>query len=372
MTAQKSQKNSPKSHLKIVSLFSGCGGMDYGATQAGCEVVFANDSSKEAISSLKRLIANGVETFVGACADIRKLPMADIVCGGYPCQSFSMGGVRDPKNDHRSYLYKDFIRALNIVRPKYFVVENVPGLVSLNGGAHFRKQLNELKSAGGGYCISWSKLNSADYGVPQRRKRVFLVGVRRDLEHVYKFPGPTHGAGLLSYVSHGEVIRGLQQYAGGEYYERIANEESNFPWYYMSRNRRAPADMPSFTIVANWRHTPLHPASPVMKMTWSNLSDGWKQRWDFSDEYDGVLPSIGLDPLDRPRRLSWRECSVIQTFPALFEPVGSIEEKFKQIGNAVPPTMAKVIFSGLVDGSGLIPVKKASKIGGMVSRIRRI
>jgi len=113
----------------VVSLFSGCGGLDYGAVAAGCEVIYANDISKDAISSLLKLIPDA-ETYVGSCSDIKKLPKADIVCGGYPCQSFSMGGRRSPASDSRTLLYRDFLRVVGIVKPKYFVVENVTGLVS--------------------------------------------------------------------------------------------------------------------------------------------------------------------------------------------------------------------------------------------------
>ena len=90
-----------------------------------------------------------------------------------------------------------------------------------------------------------------------------------------------------------------------------------------------------------------------MKLTWSNLSDGWKQRWDFTDEYDVALAQNQVIPLDTPRRLSWRECALIQTFPTNFEPVGKIESKFTQIGNAVPPLLAEKILKHLVNGTGL-------------------
>ncbi len=346
-----------KRALTVVSLFSGCGGMDYGAKLAGCEVVFANDISADAVASFLRLLPD-VDSVIGSCSQVKKLPKADIVCGGYPCQPFSLGGRRDPSTDTRSALYLDFVSVLNKVKPRYFVVENVPGMASLGGGAHFRKQLYALRRAGDGYRLTYAKLNAADFGVPQMRSRVFIVGVRKDLEQRFVFPDATHGpTSEKSYESAGGAISGLESWPRGDFYERVGGAADNFPWYYMSRNRRISAGKPAFTIVANWRHTPLHPASPVMKLTWSNLADGWKQRWDFSDEYDPELESAGLAPLALPRRLTWRECAILQSFPCDFEPVGSVQKKIEQIGNAVPPLLAAKIFGALVSGSGLVPAR---------------
>lgn len=355
----KKANSSPSLKYKptVVSLFSGCGGLDYGALAAGCDVIYANDISKDAISSLRKLIPDA-ETYVGSCGDIKKLPKADIVCGGYPCQSFSMGGRRSPSSDSRTLLYKDFLRVVGMVKPKFFVVENVPGLVSLDDGKHFKRQLRDLSRVGNGYHVSWMKMDASDFGVPQKRKRVLIVGVRNDLGLKYVFPNPAprpvDDQGVL--VGHGAIISKLPSWPAGDFYERSGGEEDNFPWYYMSRNRRADAIAPSYTIVANWRHTPLHPASPLMTLTWSNLSDGWKQRWDFSDGYDPSLEALGLVPLERARRLSWMECSVIQSFPTNFEPVGSVQSKFQQLGNAVPPLLAKAVFEGIVNRAALHPV----------------
>ena len=122
--------------------------------------------------------------------------------------------------------------------------------------------------------------------------------------------------------------------------------------------KKKPWDEPSYTVVANWRHITLHPACQTMKLTWSNLADGFKQRWDFSGEYEHLDKDSTRPILETPRRLSWRECSRIQTFQHDFEPVGSVESKFQQIGNAVPPLLAKSIIEPLVDGKGLLDNSK--------------
>jgi DNA (cytosine-5)-methyltransferase 1 len=137
--------------------------------------------------------------------------------------------------------------------------------------------------------------------------------------------------------------------------------KGHMSWYFMSRNRKKKWDEPAFTVVANWRHITLHPACPTMEMTWSNLSDGFKQRWDFTDKYEHIEDNPDRLILKEPRRLSWRECARIQTFPDNFEPVGKVESKFQQIGNAVPPMLAKAIFEHLLSGKGLMKKEDVDK-----------
>jgi DNA (cytosine-5)-methyltransferase 1 len=98
-----------------------------------------------------------------------------------------------------------------------------------------------------------------------------------------------------------------------------------------------------------------------MTLTWSNLADGWKQRWDFSNRYEHIEGHPDRPVLDTPRRLSWRECARIQTFPKNFEPLGDVESKFTQIGNAVPPLLAKTIIGAITSGSGLKPFKEEAE-----------
>jgi DNA (cytosine-5)-methyltransferase 1 len=346
-------------NLKAISLFSGAGGLDFGAERAGIEICYANEIEPDSCATLRQYFQN---TEID-CRDIRLVkafPQADLVIGGYPCQSFSMGGNRNPDGDSRTVLYLEFARCLANVQPKYFVAENVSGLRQISGGRFLRDQLDAFENAGNhGYRVSFAVLDAKDYGVPQTRKRVFLVGVRRDLDAIFDFPSPTHGKGkdpkhgLIPYASHGDAIKDLPSWPSGEFYERPHDPEGHMSWYYMSRNRKAKWDGPSFTVVANFRHVTLHPACPVMKLTWSNLADGFKQRWDFSDDYEHLEGHSERPRLDVPRRLSWRECARIQTFPQGFEPYGNLESKFRQIGNAVPVGLAEAILTPIVRGTGL-------------------
>jgi len=346
--------------MEALSLFSGAGGMDFGAERVGLHIKWANDLLPEACETYQRYFPDST-VVDGDISLVRKFPKADLVIGGYPCQSFSLGGNRNPAEDKRTNLYREYARVVEATNPAYFLAENVGGLKGLNEGRWLSEQISHFRDLGKhGYTVSWALLKAEEYGVPQRRKRVFIVGVRKDLKAHFHFPMPTHAAtknvkksGLLPFSSHGEVIKHLPLWPEGEFYERPHDPDGNFSWYFMSRNRKARWADPAFTVVANFRHITLHPASPVMKLTWSNLADGFKQRWDFSEEYEHLSIDPSLPILENPRRLSWRECALIQTFPQDWEPYGKLEKKFEQIGNAVPPRLASAVLGHLSSGLGI-------------------
>ena len=346
--------------VATISLFAGAGGMDLGAEAAGAHVVYANELADDACATLRRCLPEA-EIDHRDIREVAAFPKADLVIGGYPCQSFSLGGNRNPEADARTLLYLQFARCLETVQPKFFVAENVSGLKKLQQGRFLQQQVAAFERVGKhGYRISAQVLDAKEYGIPQSRKRMFIVGVRRDLAKAFTFPRATRGKAtrksplLKPFESHGEAIKHLPLWPEGEFYERPHDPEGNFAWYYMSRNRKAPWDGPAFTVVANWRHITLHPACPKMKLLWSNLADGWKQRWEFSNEYEHAVDHPERPVLERPRRLSWRECALIQTFSEGFEPFGDVESKFEQIGNAVPPRLAEAVIGHLVSGEGLV------------------
>jgi DNA (cytosine-5)-methyltransferase 1 len=340
--------------LRVISLFSGAGGMDFGAHAEGFDTVFALDNFPAATDTFSRYFP-GADVKTSDIYEFNEskknpYPKAEVLMGGYPCQSFSMGGVRNPDKDDRSNLFLGFAAAVNKVKPKVFIAENVSGLAKLQNGEWFNRQIhvyeNELSAK---YHVRSMLLNAADYGVPQFRKRMIIVGVRDDIADEFVFPSPTHAKpkvakklGLLPHASHGDAIAHLPPHPVGEYYERPHDPEGNFAWYFMSRNRRHAWNSPAFTVVANFRHITLHPASPQMELEWSDLANGWKQKWRFTSKYDH-LEFCSTFPCLNPRRLSWREAAAIQTFPNGFEPIGNLEEKFQQIGNAVPPLLMQLI-----------------------------
>ena len=304
---------------KVVSLFSGCGGSDYGLDQAGFDVIFANDILPYAEEVYLANIPD-VDFQLKSVSEIKNFPQAELLVGCYPCQGFSQGGVRDP-NRKINYLYREFDRALRQIKPKAFIVENVSGMRRADYKHLLRNQITRFRMAG--YRVKHDVLNASHYGVAQERKRIFIVGVRSDLNVEYEFPKPTHMIGNFKTI--GDVISDLPEWPEGEY-----NEEK-FHWYYLSRNRYRGWDECSKTIVARGRHTPLHPISPKLIRIHTD-------KWVFED--------------DRPaRRFSFRECARIQGFKKDmdFPDTVRLDEKYKVVGNAVPPPLFEAVASALPD-----------------------
>lgn len=299
--------------VKVVSLFSGAGGMDLGFKQAGFDIIYANDINQYACQAYEGYFK--VKPVNADIRTVKSLPMADVLVACNPCQGFSLIGKRN-ENDHRNTLYRHIFRCLRLVKPKYFVVENVRGLASLYEGKFLKRMLAGFKRAG--YIVQWEILDAKDYGVPQHRERIIIVGVREDLQVEFKFPAKTHG-GLLPYVTLRDKIWSMPPPTKDEYYSR-----DDWPFFYMSRNRRADWDSVSYTIQAFYRHVPLHPGCPPMK---------FKKRDHF----------VFTANKKKYRRLSVRECARIQTFPDDFNFPGDLEVQYMLVGNAVPPLLARRI-----------------------------
>ncbi len=302
-------------NVRTISLFSGCGGTDHALQKAGYDIVWANDIWKVAGELYDVNIADS-QMHVGDIADFEHFPSADLLVGCYPCQSYSQAGSRN-WNSKTNYLYRQYDRVLRKVRPKVFIVENVNGMAF---GPNYELLLNQVyRYRLAGYRVKWKVLNAKDFGVAQNRRRIFLVGVRSDLDFEYEFPSPTHGpeAGT-PHVSQRQAIGGMPEWPEGEF-----NDEP-FHWYYLSRKRRNDWDEPSACIVGNWRHVPLHPMSPPLKRIHTDC-------WEF--EYRG-----------NARRLSFRECAALQGFAPSFNwEIGKIRDRFQAIGNAVPPPLFSAV-----------------------------
>lgn len=304
-----------------VSLFTGCGGSDAGVIKAGFNVLMANDIIPYAKDTY---IANHPETdyILGSVTDIKNFPKSDLLVGCYPCQGFSQGGVRKADSSI-NYLYLEFARALDLIKPKAFIVENVSGMVRSNYKHLLDHQLKVFSDAG--YNVKYQVLNAANYGVAQERKRIFIVGIRTDFGLTYQFPDVTHGPELDAYVTIKDAISDLPLWPEGEFYDY------DFHWYYMSRDRRRDWSDTSKTIVSNPRHMPLHPVSPVM----TKLGD---DKWAFTTE-------------DKARRFSYREAARLQGFSKDFifpETLNSsLSMKYKVVGNAVPPPLFEAVAKAL-------------------------
>lgn len=326
---------------KAVSLFSGCGGSDAGLIAAGFEVVMANDILAYAKAAY---LANLPETDyrLGNVAEIKNFPAAELLVGCYPCQGFSQGGAREA-NRKINRLYLEFARALDTIAPKAFIAENVSGLRRSTYDHILKDQIEKFSAAGpSGYDVVWQELKAHEYGVPQERKRLIIVGIRRDLGMSYTFPPPTHGPTVKRpYVSIGEALQGMPEWPNGEFCD------DEFHWYYLSRNRRRDWGEVSKTIVAHMRHMPLHPVSPVLNRIHTD-------KWEFAD----ARP---------PRRFSYREAARLQGFmPSYLKHGGdfvfpedcvhatgqegnAMRYRYKVIGNAVPPPLFEAVARALPD-----------------------
>lgn len=208
------------------------------------------------------------------------------------------------------------------MQPKYFFVENVSGMVSALDGWFFKQQIRGFRDAG--YKPKFTILKASDYGAAQDRKRIFMVGVRKDIakEFSYEFPSPTHGPnGDLPYVTLRDAIGGMDEWPTGEF------SEERFHGHYLTRNRKRSWDQPSYTIAANSSHVVLHPMGDPMKYI---CKDTWELQGDQS------------------RRLSWKECRAIQGLPDSLDFDGALSAKYKVVSNAVPPAFAKALLTPIV------------------------
>ena len=319
--------------MKIVSFFAGAGGLDLGFQKAGFKVDWANEYDKDIWETYEK---NHKDTVLDrrSIVDIQsnEVPDCDGIIGGPPCQSWSEAGTLRGVNDSRGQLFFDFIRIIADKQPKFFLAENVSGMLiptHKDALANIKKLFEEC-----GYNLTFGLVNASDYGVPQDRKRVFFVGYRKDLGIKFEFPKPTTPKEKITLQ---KAIGDLKETALprkngiGQNQNKciIANHEymlGDFSPMFMSRNRVRGWDEVSFTIQAGARHIPIHPQAPKMSFIEQNKREFVK----------------GKEKLYR--RLSVRECARIQTFPDNFIfHYNSISAGYKMIGNAVPVRLAKAI-----------------------------
>ncbi|MDB8591245.1 DNA cytosine methyltransferase [Streptococcus salivarius] len=345
--------------INVVSLFSGCGGLDLGVelssivSTIGEEEAYKIFNSKEEYDQIRDKIVNFIfsnDLFESAnqsyelnfptsiiknrnnIQKIAHFPKANLMLGGFPCPGFSLAGPR-LLDDPRNFLYIHYIRALMQSQPEFFIAENVKGLMSLGNG-QVLKQITEDFSASG-YEVSAHLVNARDYGVPQSRERVFIIGVRKDIAEKYNFtyrlPEPTHGNTKTPFVTLRDAISDLPMEPDDVF-------DGTYSSIYMSRNRKKGWDDQSFTIQASGRQAPQHPGGkPMIKID--------KDKWIFDGEFN--------------RRLSVRECARIQTFPDWFifsdgnknnvQRNHKLNEQYKQIGNAVPVLLAEKISRPIIE-----------------------
>ena len=317
--------------MKIISLFSGCGGLDLGFERAGFEIPIANEYDPTIWETYK-INHPSTKLIEG---DIRNIQESDFpddidgIIGGPPCQSWSEAGSLRGINDSRGKLFYDYIRILKSKQPKFFLAENVSGMLANRHSEAVRNIIEMFKECG--YDLTVSLVNAKDYGVPQERRRVFYIGFRRDLGVRFKFPvGST--ADEKKRFTLRDTIWDLQFTAvpaGARNYhnpQAVNNNEYFMGAYspiFMSRNRVKGWDEQAFTVQASGRQCQLHPQAPKMKFIEQNKREFVK----------------GKEHLYR--RMTIREIARIQGFPDDFKFIYNYtDDAYKMIGNAVPVNLA--------------------------------
>lgn len=293
-----------------VSLFCGAGGLDMGFDRAGFKTIWANDMDANACKTHQNWSKATV-----VCGDISKvdyaaIPVSDVILGGFPCQGFSLSGPRKI-DDSRNVLYKHYVKLVRQNKPKAFVGENVKGLLTMGEGKIIDAIVADFAECG--YDVYCKLVNAKNFGVPQDRERVIIVGFRQDL-HVRDFKLPDTNGQTMTLR---EAIGNMPQVKSCEVCDAPYSSR------YMSRNRKRGWDDVAYTVPAMAKQVTLWPGSPDMKKLDKDL-------WAFGDE-------------GTTRRLSWREAAAIQTFPTDLEFSGDLTSIYKQIGNAVPVKLAEFV-----------------------------
>jgi DNA (cytosine-5)-methyltransferase 1 len=391
MVKKKSNVENVKKY-SVAGLFSGCGGLDLGFIEAGFEVVWANDFFKEAVDTYRANIGNHI-----IHEDITKIPSqsipdVDILLGGFPCQGFSVANIKRSMEDERNFLYKEMLRIVRDKKPKFFLAENVKGLLSMQKGEVIKMIINDFKELG--YNVDYKVLKASNYGVPQNRERVIIIGNRLGLQN--PFPEQTHGTEDRPYVTVKDTVDFLSNVRtrdlpfklnGKTIYNHTARTNVHDKFWGRKHNvsQHEICDYLKF-----WRNKSgwttkkvdehfgyAHTAGHWFRKDNNSGSipkpnDWWelKKILGFDDKYDKYVTELELKEIkfeqslrinnwdapsdtitatgpeihpNKERRMSVRECALIQTFPMDFVFSGSLGNMYKQIGNAVPVLLAKKI-----------------------------
>ncbi len=317
------------SRYRVLSLFSGIGGTEIGLKggfrfldkeydRLPTDLVFANDidtGARELFDANFSIKSNGT--------DIRKLnifdlPDADIVTGGFPCQSFSVSATNPPRlgiKDDRGQLFFDMNRVLQIKHPKVFIAENVKGIFSANDGKAFPLIIKTFEESG--YNVSYHLFHSEQYGVPQKRQRVFIVGFRKDLDVKFSFPEPI----IKEESSYVPIKKILETNVNEKYFfskRAVEGLKKSKNSKAMNKGRAQNINRPSNTVGAHLAKVSLNSTDPVL------LDNG------------------------RYRRFTPREVARIQSFPEDYKLVGSQTQQYRGLGNAIPPVLMWYIARNVV------------------------
>ncbi|MCK5061857.1 DNA cytosine methyltransferase [Candidatus Parcubacteria bacterium] len=342
-----------KNQFKVLDLFSGCGGLSYGLESLGFKIILGIDNWDIALKTFKRNHSNS-EVFLGDLAilfpkkvdknfDLKKKGI-DLIVGGPPCQGFSISGKR-AIDDPRNKLYKSFVNFVNYFKPKAFIMENVPNLLSMGEGKLKKEIIDDFQSLG--YKIYYKILLASDYGVPQNRRRVFFVGINGSSK--YKFLEPTHGKLGIKKVTAKDAIGDLPE-------KDVADESPymiKFFSNYQKMMRKRSHGIYNHEAVVHTEKTKkiisMVPDGGNYKDLPKNLQNTRKVNIAWT-RFSSSKPSCTIDTghnhhfhYKYNRVPTARESARLQSFDDSFIFDGKKNEQIKQIGNAVPPILAAAV-----------------------------
>ena len=355
--------------MKTIALFAGAGGFSEGFKKAGFDIVCANEIDKSAMKTYKK--RHGIEDNRAFCKDIKDLKVKeitslcdkiDVVIGGPPCQGFSMAGARIRGNkfvdDPRNYLFKEYFRILKNIRPKYFVMENVPALASFAEGRILSEIVDLFSQIG--YNIDKKIVNAANYGVPQSRKRIFIIGSKNNTISLDKMLGKYK----KTKVTVKEAISDLNYLESGE--GQKVQDYITIPKYQYQIERRK-----NSLNLYNHKATN-HSKETINKIKKIKNGENWEKleelNYKINSKHSGAYgrlkwnaPSVTLTTRfdtpsggrfihpERDRTITLREAARLQSFDDDYIFYGNKSSIKKQIGNAVPPLLAEIIATIILD-----------------------
>lgn len=320
--------SSKKQGFSVAALFAGAGGLDLGFSKAGFNVPWANEYDKDIWSSYeKNFPKTKLDRRSITQVEPKEIPAVQGFIGGPPCQSWSEAGAARGIEDQRGQLFWEYLRLIKAKKPHFFLAENVSGILFNRHSRAFQEILEGFADLG--YNVSYGLLNANDYGVPQDRERVIIVGYRVEIGKFFTPPVPDSKKPKLI-----DAIKDLTPTAVPALETNYSNPKTKvlnheymvggFSSMFMSRNRVREWTQPSFTIQAGGRHAPLHPQAPKMEKVGVD-------KWKFKKGAEHLY-----------RRLTVRECARVQTFPDSYEFVyNRVADGYKMIGNAVPVEFAR-------------------------------
>jgi DNA (cytosine-5)-methyltransferase 1 len=306
--------------IKVISLFCGCGGADLGIAgnfsylgkkyaKNPCRIIHASDINNQAVNTYNLNFKHKA-----VVADIATLDFAagfaDLVVGGFPCQPFSTVNPTKKPDRRDNQLFWEMAKIIENIKPKAFIAENVKGFYRLGGGKYFEMAKREFERLE--YSVSHALLNASDFGVPQLRERIFMIGVRNDLKVSYKFPSATHGTVIQPKTVLRNVIRSIYPENPKYFFSKRAVEGVKRAKPNMKRALSQNLDKQCLTITSHLAKVSMNSRDPILLVEPEN---------------------------ELYRRFTPQEAASIQSFPENFIFAGSESDAYRQIGNAIPPVL---------------------------------